>query len=248
MMRHDQGGLASPTRANGALIVEGVAGRAHAPGDALEYTDGPEYRQLDEVERIVAQLAGLPVYLGHPVGGSYSGATRVGVVESGRLDGDRAIARIRITDQIAAAAIARGTRQLSLGYSCEVDSDRYQHRIHLDHISIVDAARCGAVCAIRGDRAQLKETSMCKCNGAAPTTIDAAERFARDAMIAREKRRYVEHDPEQLRLHDRREATIAAARARHGDSIPRGAAPQLPAAELAARQRLLDSSKRKVTP
>lgn len=150
ILRSDRGVLAPPIT---ATIYEGRVARAHAPGDALIYSTGPEHRDADEVNRIVSQLNGLKVYLGHPAAypAATSGQSPVGYVESGRLDDDSAVARIVITDQEALDAIASGTYELSLGYQCVLDETRYQRNINLDHLAIVDRARCGASCAMRTD-------------------------------------------------------------------------------------------------
>lgn len=149
-LRSDRGSLAPPIS---ATIYEGRVARVHKPGDALIYSTGPEHRDVDELANIVSQLPELKVYLGHPsvYPASASDQKVVGYVESGRMDDDTAIARIVITDQEALDAIEAGTHELSLGYQCSLSEDRYQKNVVLDHLAIVDRARCGASCAMRTD-------------------------------------------------------------------------------------------------
>lgn len=150
VLRADRGILSPPVT---ATIYEGRVARTHAPGDALVYKTGPEHRDGNELQNIVNQLTGLPVYLGHPTvfPSKDSGQKIVGTVESGRLDEDTAVGRLSITDEEALAAIRAGTHELSLGYACGLDAERYQRGIQLDHLAIVEIARCGAQCSLRVD-------------------------------------------------------------------------------------------------
>lgn len=117
------------------------------------YSTGPEHRDAGELQNIVNQLKGLPIYLGHPTvfPAKDSGQKIVGYVESGRVDEDTAVGKLVITDDEALAAIESGTYELSLGYACGLDGDRYQRNIQLDHLAIVDRARCGPSCSMRTD-------------------------------------------------------------------------------------------------
>lgn len=154
-MRHDRA-LASPQRAGSSTILEGRVARTHGPGNPLVYTDGPEYRDASELASIARQLPGTPIRLGH------SNPRVVGVVTAGRVEGDHAVATMRITDADALAAIADGTRELSLGYDARLDETRFQRDIKLDHLAIVPVARCGATCSIKADCAE------CSCKVDAP--------------------------------------------------------------------------------
>jgi hypothetical protein len=76
------------------------------------------------------------------------------------LDEDTAVARMVISDQGALDAINSDTTELSLGYYRKL-VDGYQKDIKLDHLAIVDRARCGPVCALRTDeivKAEITET------------------------------------------------------------------------------------------
>lgn len=149
-LRSDRGVLAPPVS---ATIYEGRVARVHKPGDALIYSSGPEHRDTGELSNIVSQLPGIKVYLGHPTvyPAKDSDQKVVGYVESGRVDEDTAVARIVITDEEAVEAIRSDVKELSLGYSCSLDGDRYQRGITLDHLALVDRARCSGVCSLRVD-------------------------------------------------------------------------------------------------
>lgn len=155
MFRTDQGGLAAPVS---ATIFEGRAARTHARGDGLAYSTGPEHRDAGELERIAEQLPGTKVYIPHPrtFPASQSGAPAVGHVLSARVDGDHVVAQIAVTDPATVRAIKSGTRELSLGYTCDLDGDRFQRNTRIDHLAIVERARCGASCSMRAD---------CGCRG-----------------------------------------------------------------------------------
>lgn len=149
-IRSDRSPLARPVQ---ATIFEGRVARVHVPGDALIYNTGPEHRDEDEVKNIVSQLAGLKIYLGHPkiFPASESGQKVVGTVQAGRFDDDCAVARMIIEDKETLDAIEAGTHELSLGYRSNLDDKRYQRGIVLDHLAVVERARCGAACALRVD-------------------------------------------------------------------------------------------------
>jgi hypothetical protein len=158
-IKTDRGQLSPPIA---ATIYEGRVARTHAPGDALIYGTGPEHRDTDELGNVVNQLPGLKIYIGHPAKypAAKSGAKVVGTVESGRLDDDTAVARVIITDSEALALIQAGTHELSLGYQCTLDGDRYQRGIKLDHLAIVERARCGPTCALRTDAMTVEVTPV----------------------------------------------------------------------------------------
>lgn len=179
-----------------ATIFEGRVARTHSPGDALIYRTGPEHRDEAELAVIVAQLAGLPIYLGHPevFPSKDSGQKIVGTVESGRLDSDTAVGRLSITDDEALAAINAGTHELSLGYRCVLDENRFQRRIELDHLAIVEMARCGSTCSMRVDmlmeepvKTELEVPVTITVNVVADNATDAADAIQKailDAMSA----------------------------------------------------------------
>ncbi len=161
-VRFDRGTLvANKTKPR---IFKGTVARVHAPGDGLPYATGPEHRDIAELQRIVEQLPGLPVVtavrpdsehpLGHPTNLIISGVEyhEIGRVMSARMTDDgHADADIYIHDTGALHEIEDGTNELSLGYRCSLDGERFQRGIILDHLSVVSRARCGPVCALRTD-------------------------------------------------------------------------------------------------
>jgi hypothetical protein len=163
-MRFDRGVLSRPKRRAGSLVVEGHAARVHRPGDPLRYAHGDEFRDLAELRRIVDALIGVPVTLGHPNGliGEGAPARVVGRVDAAWLDGEHAAVRMTINDADVAARVEAGTKELSLGYLCGARADGYQTDTEIDHLAIVDKARCGAMCSLRTD-ARLDCSETCGC-------------------------------------------------------------------------------------
>lgn len=169
--RFDRAALAAPL--DGTLF-EGVVARTHGTGDALQYPSGPEYRDVAELDRIVAQLVGLRVVAyptdptGHPEDLLKNGAQArvIGKIVSARRDGNEAVAAIMITDDAALEDIHQnGVKELSLGYETNLDSARFQRGVELDHLSVVTRGRCtgpGGTCALRVDAItqELQEPTM----------------------------------------------------------------------------------------
>jgi hypothetical protein len=140
-----------PYGAVAGVEYEGVAARVHNPGDGLTYPGRVEYRDLAELRNIVAQLPGKPVTLDHPNGLVSASTKVVGRVVTARVDGDRAVVRVRIDDADTLIAIKSGTKELSLGYQVSLDSDNYQRETEVDHLAIVQVARCGDACQLKTD-------------------------------------------------------------------------------------------------
>lgn len=146
-LRHDTGTLASPVRVGRSMVYEGRVART----GAHDYGNRIERRDESELRKIVAQLAGIPVVLGHPTEGLVGANTRViGVVERAWIDDSHAAATIRIDDADTIAAIEAGTKELSLGYTVDMAGEN-QINTRLDHLAIVDTARCGSSCSLRVD-------------------------------------------------------------------------------------------------
>ncbi len=164
VIRFDRGQLRKPQRQSGTLVVEGHAARVHRPGDPLRYAHGDEYRDRAELQRIVDQLPGVPVTIPHPPGLIRDGAKArvVGRVDAAWIDGEHAAVRMTVTDASAARSIDDGTRELSLGYACGVRADGHQDDTEVDHLAIVERARCGATCSLRTDE-RLDCSSTCAC-------------------------------------------------------------------------------------
>lgn len=168
MIRFDRGKFQSTVKPR---LIEGVVARVHAVGDELSYADGPEYRELKDLQDIVDQLPGLPVVTyaepnaenppSHPEGLLVDGADyhEIGRVMGARLEDGKAVAQIYIHDKGALQAVEDGIKELSLGYRCTLDGERFQRNIKLDHLSLVSRARCGATCSLRTDSTATK----CPC-------------------------------------------------------------------------------------
>ncbi len=134
--------------ATGARVFSGVAARVQPVGDGLQYPTGPEYRDRAGLEELCKQLPGKPVTLNHPDGLVSRGAPArvIGRILSARLDGDLAHVEIEVHDEAAARAIEQGLNELSVGYECKLDADRFQRNIIVDHLAVVPRARCGPTC------------------------------------------------------------------------------------------------------
>lgn len=161
----DRGGV--PTFSTASKLkprmLEGRVARTHSTANPLLYATGPEYRDRDELLKIIGQLVGLPVVthskpdpafeLGHPPGliGSDVAYYEIGRVISAHLENDHAVAQIYVHDSGALAQIEDGISELSLGYQCVLDADRWQKKTTVNHLSFVKKARCGATCALRTD-------------------------------------------------------------------------------------------------
>jgi hypothetical protein len=133
-------------------------------------TDGRTIRELRPAEEVFAEdsldsLRLVPVTLGHPAGGLDAKRARAeargSVGEAIKPDGNFVSATLGIYDEQLVAAIESGVRELSCGYSCEVDptpgeynGERYdavQRTIRYNHVAVVQKGRAGAEVAIRLD-------------------------------------------------------------------------------------------------
>lgn len=159
------GELAPPLRTTEGVLFTGYAARS----GAHRYFDKVEHRSRAELERLVEALPGTPIVLDHPADGMLRDGSRapiVGKVLSARSEfaANEHHARVSmlITDDAAARAIERGTRELSLGYRTEIVTDadglHWHTESDLDHLAIVRTARCGSSCAIKVDCA-----TTCSC-------------------------------------------------------------------------------------
>lgn len=164
LFRADRGGLAAPVT---ATLFEGRAARTHAPGDALKYSWGNEHRDAGELQKICDQMVGVSVYAPHPkvMPAKDSGQQIVGTVVGARIDGDTLVVTVALTDSDTTSMVRAGTRELSLGYMCDSDKSGYQHNTRVDHLAIVEKARCGATCALRVDAMMTPNCPMCAAIG-----------------------------------------------------------------------------------
>jgi len=177
--RHDRADLLGPT-ARGVVphlrapiiqgttaTFEGVVARVHRIGDPLVYDGGKrlEYRDADGLRELARQLVGMSVVVKHPTKGTGrlredKGKLVVGTVTSVRLDGDYAIAEIKIMHHDGIAAIRAGMDQLSAGYASGTDDAGFQRIFDADHMALVAAARCGPTCSLRVD---MHDACQCGC-------------------------------------------------------------------------------------
>lgn len=167
-VRRDAGVLQAPRQVGNSTVYSGRVARDG--GMTYLDTSGRPYvetRDADELRRIVDQLVGKPVVLDHPPEGEMmaTGSRQkvIGrVVNAYFEDGAPAyaVADVEVTDADARQAIADGQRQLSLGYSVDLDGTR-QTNTNVDHVALVRHARCGASCALRTD---CGGASGCRCS------------------------------------------------------------------------------------
>ena len=175
VMRYDAVQFEKPTRtANGYLRCDATLTRV----GVFEYRkkDGQTRRELrlpDEVFHADAlgSFELVPLTNNHPREPLTSRNTRryqAGTVQDIRRDGEHIGARILITDEDAIAAVEAGKRQLSCGYTCDLEQrpgftagiegvqdglryDAIQRNIVGNHVAIVDRARAGATATIHLD-------------------------------------------------------------------------------------------------
>lgn len=153
--------LSPPRSTPEGVLLEGRAART----GEHSYPWGVERRDAAELARIAAQLAGVPVVLRHPASGYVADDTpRAGRVISARIDDDHVVCDLLITDAAVVLDVVGGVRELSLGYEVRVDADGWQRDTKIDHLALVERARCGETCAVRIDCASSR--GACGCGGA----------------------------------------------------------------------------------
>lgn len=153
--------LRKPRRtADGALVVDAILTRT---GVFTYYVDGKpfrEYRPADEVfdAESMASFEGVPVTDDHP--SVMVDATNVVDYKRGRgpaevkRDGENMVGGLVIDEQSLITKMENGKRDVSNGYTCELDMrpgvtpagetyDAIQRKIRGNHIAIVDAGRAG---------------------------------------------------------------------------------------------------------
>ncbi len=163
--------LKPPAVALGATVYEGVAARVHGPGDGLKYKWGTEYRDLAELQRMALELNGKPVVVLHPGNATNTvekGTRVVGRVLEARVDSGELVVKFRVDDDLGNQAIKVGIQELSVGYWAHADAstDFYQRGTEVDHLAIVEFARCGAACSIRTDCSDHAPAVPCPCQSA----------------------------------------------------------------------------------
>lgn len=128
------------------------------------------YRSEDEVRSpaSLATFAHAPVTLGHPsenvTKDNWADLAKGEVSTEATWDGNKIKLPLIVKDADAIAAIDAGTRELSAGYTCELEFidgvtpegeayDAIQKNIRVNHLAIVPKGRAGAECRI-GDGAE----------------------------------------------------------------------------------------------
>lgn len=205
--RTDRGTLQRPRRTADGLLVEGHAARVHRVGDGLRYPTGEEYRDLAELRRIVDQLVGTPVTYKHPKGmiSEDPRARVVGRVDAAWLDGEHAAVRILVDDEQAIEEIYNeatneivdDARELSLGYETELDRTRHQRDTDIDHLALVEMARCGSSCALRADALSVEKPG-CACGGSREIDRPHAHAHREGSIAPLEKSNMADNEEKKL--------------------------------------------------
>jgi hypothetical protein len=149
----------------GWLDCDGIATRV----GVFDYGSHRELRPVDEVMAAasVASLRGVPLTVEHPSAGVTSEnakAVTSGWVLDAWPDGSVLRCRVRIVDAQAIAAVTEGLRELSCGYSADVEPvsgtydgepyDAIQRNIRYNHLSIVEEGRAGPIARLLLDSAR----------------------------------------------------------------------------------------------
>ncbi|ACL61329.1 DUF2213 domain-containing protein [Methylobacterium nodulans] len=164
---------------SGALVVQARAARAGNiqlyQGAELERPDRGTirvYRDPEEIFRTesLASFGHKPVTLGHPPEAvtprTWRGVARGHVGGEVLRDGEFVRIPLLLADAEAIAAVQAGRREISVGYTCDLDwtpgtapdgapYDARQTRVIVDHVAIVEHGRAGPACRI-GDEADLR--------------------------------------------------------------------------------------------
>ncbi|SFV11435.1 hypothetical protein SAMN02799631_05271 [Methylobacterium sp. 174MFSha1.1] len=205
---------------NGALVVQARAARAGNVqvyrGDEVARPDLPQvriYRDPDEIfrEESLRSFGHKPVTLDHPPEAvtprTWRGVARGHVGDEVVRDGAYVRIPMLLADSAAIAAVQAGRREISVGYTCDLDwtpgtapdgapYDARQTRIVVDHVAIVAQGRAGPECRI-GDtdltrrlaeaeaRAQAAETALAERDGeVAALRARVPDTAALDALAA----------------------------------------------------------------
>jgi hypothetical protein len=160
--RIDKGSMLRKARrtADGALVVDAILTRTGVFTYLVDGKPFREYRPADEVfdAESMASFEGLPVTDDHP--SVMVDASNVALYKRGRgtteikRDGDNMVGGLVIEDAGLQAKMSAGKREVSNGYTCDLDMtpgvtpkgekyDAVQRKIRGNHIAIVDAGRAG---------------------------------------------------------------------------------------------------------
>lgn len=113
-----------------------------------------EFRPMEEVAKSLPSFRGMPLTLDHPtrlLTDKTAAGHTIGSVSEPHLEGDRVMAELLVHDAAAIAAIMDGKRQVSCGYTAELDEtpgeykgqkyDSRQTSISGNHVACVSLAR-----------------------------------------------------------------------------------------------------------
>jgi len=237
---------------NGALVVQARAARAGNVqvyrGDEVARPDLAQvriYRDPDEIFRpeSLRSFGHKPVTLDHPPEAvtprTWRGVARGHVGDEVVRDGEFVRIPMLLADSAAIAAVQGGRREISVGYTCDLDwtpgtapdgspYDARQTQVIVDHVAIVAQGRAGPDCRI-GDadrrlaeaeaRAEAAETALAQRDGeVAALRARVPDAAALDALAAE------------------RSGLIAQARRILGDAFdPAGLAPEVIRRQAVAR-------------
>jgi hypothetical protein len=161
---------------NGSLVVNARAARGGNVQDYLGAEVGrPDlaivrvYRDADEIfhKDSLKTFTHKPVTLNHPAepvtSRTWKDVARGHTGEEVLRDGEFVKIPMMVSDQAAIDAVKGGTRELSVGYQCDLDFtpgtspsgapfDARQTKIIVDHVAIVDRGRAGPDCRIGDQR------------------------------------------------------------------------------------------------
>lgn len=170
---------------DGYLVADAKVARTGVQQYAGREVGRPEldtvrvYRPPEEVfsEAAMASVAWRPLTLDHPpemIDASNWKALSVGITgDTVSRDGDHIRVPLTVMDSAAIDTVAGGKRQLSLGYSCDLDFepgetpagevfDAIQRNIRVNHLAICSAARAGPACRIGDGKPERRQTGKAK--------------------------------------------------------------------------------------
>ncbi|MFE1602095.1 DUF2213 domain-containing protein [Methylobacterium sp. ID0610] len=195
---------------SGALVVQARAARAGNvqlyQGSELERPERGTvrvYRDPEEIFRAesLASFGHKPVTLGHPPEAvtprTWRGVARGHVGGEVLRDGEFVRIPLLLADAEAIAAVQGGRREISVGYTCDLDwtpgtapdgspYDARQTGVTVDHVAIVEHGRAGPDCRI-GDEADLRH----RLADAVAHALRAEAETARLAAVLAEREREV---------------------------------------------------------
>lgn len=168
-VRYDASPLKAKIHADGYIHADAIVTRTGIFN--YQNADGSIRRELRHPEDVfhndsINSMHMIPITNGHPQGRlvnskNVSELSIGSVGQNVRVDGKHVIAPIAITHENGIQAVKNGRKQLSLGYTADIDDtpgvydgmqyDARQKNIKYNHLAIVDIARAGASARIHLD-------------------------------------------------------------------------------------------------